>query len=184
MISDDLTLIHPLNGARFVSSKDKLADALGISVPTVSRMLREPGCPGRTQNGSYSVEAWQSFVETRKLAGGDLEGESAADEKSQAREYALRERKAKAELAELRVQKERGELVAVVEVEKAAREFAMRLRKYHERACTVEAVSELAGALGLEGREFSVLLEFFERFHENFCRKITATSLDTPPQSA
>lgn len=85
----------------------------------------------------------------------------------------LREREAKADLAELNAAQRRGELIEVSEAENAAFEFAARLRAVHARAATVDAVNELSNLLELDSDQTTRLSLFMEKFHDEFCKKIS-----------
>lgn len=52
---------------KFARSQEDLAQELGgISRRTVARLLKMPGNPGKTANGSYPLEAWRAFYEEIK----------------------------------------------------------------------------------------------------------------------
>ena len=52
---------------KFARSQEELAQELGgISRRTVARLLKLPGNPGKTANGSYPLEAWRAFYEEIK----------------------------------------------------------------------------------------------------------------------
>ena len=165
-----LTLEHSDSDARrFVPSRRELAAALGCSEKTVANMLLEPGNPGTTLNGSYPLDAWRHFFKVRKEGKSELAPEGDPGEMKKA---VLRERNAKAEKAELEAARMRGELIAVADAEKIATEFSSRLRALHHRRATVEAVNELSFSLFLDGEQSAKLLEYMEKFHENFCNAI------------
>ena len=65
---ETLTLAYGNDDARrFVSSQEDLARALGgISRRTVARLLKIPGNPGKTANGSYPLQAWIDFYQKTK----------------------------------------------------------------------------------------------------------------------
>lgn len=161
---------------RYVSSREKLSHELGCSLRLVSMMLNEPGNPGRTQNGSYDLQKWKPYFSTRKNDDDDeldlsIPGKNTKQELAEA---VLRERRAKAELAELNAAARRGELVELSQVQKEASEFSARLRAFHHREMTIEAVNELAIKLELEDAQVAALVEFMEDFHIRFCRKVAA----------
>lgn len=52
---------------KFARSQEDLAQELGgISRRTVARLLKMPGNPGKTANGSYPLEAWRAFYDEVK----------------------------------------------------------------------------------------------------------------------
>lgn len=157
---------------RFVSSREKLATSLNCSVRCVAAMLAEPGNPGRTQNGSYELEKWRAYFAARKPAEND-EAPDKASVKRELQNAVLRERLAKAEIAELNAAARRGELVELASVKKEVAALAARLRAFHHREMTVEAISVLAHRLALDDWQVGVLLEFMEEFHLSFCKKIS-----------
>lgn len=165
---------------RFVSSRDKLARELGCSLRLVAFMLNEPGNPGSTQNGSYDVRKWKTYFANRKKENEGEDGEPGREldlgknTKAELAQAKLRELRAKAEIAELNAAQRRGELIDLAAVQKAAREFSVRLRAFHHREMTIEAVSELTVRLCLENAQVGALVEFMEDFHIRFCRKIAA----------
>ena len=118
---DTLTLTHPDEDVRpFVYSRDELAVALGISVRKVAELLKFPDCPGRNSNGSYPLKEWKEFFKKydARAAGNDREL------------YAirLRERAAKAELAELEVRERLHELVRCADVRAMLRKLGEFVR--------------------------------------------------------
>lgn len=166
---------------RFVSSREKLAQALGCGVRTVATMLSEPGNPGRTQNGSYDLAKWKTYFAARKneIAGDDCEDSDFAltsapgNIKQALQSELLRERRAKADLAELNAAARRGELVELASVKKEVASIAASLRAFHHREMTVEAVNVLAFRLALDDNQVGALVEFMEEFHLAFCKKIS-----------
>lgn len=127
-------------------------------------MLKESGNPGRNPNGSYELDKWQTFYDTREA--------SARLNTPDARGVALREREAKAALAELRLEKERGTLVELAIVEKAALEAAAKIKAVHFRSACVDAVSRIAAALALDRSGTGKLLEEMRAFHDDFCATV------------
>ncbi len=163
-----------------VPSRRALAQALGCTEKIVSVMLIEPGNPGTKPNGSYPLQAWKTFFEERKKRraeekenadGLSLSGGS-ADERAELRAAVLRERRAKAEKAELEAARLRGELVPAAEVEKSVTDFCSRLKGIHHRSATTDAVNELATALALDSEQTGKLLVYMEKFHDRFCAEV------------
>lgn len=172
---DILTLTSPSADARrFVPSRRELAAALGCHEKTVANMLLEPGNPGTTLNGSYALEPWRIFFATRKKNADPFAGADSADAKREHREAMIRERKARAEKAELEAARLRGELIDITEVEKTVTEFCGRLKGIHHRAATVDAVNELTVELELDTDQTAKLLLYMEKFHTAFCEKVSA----------
>lgn len=173
-----------VDSRRYVPSRRTLAAALGCSVRTVADMLLEPENPGKTENGSYPLESWKRYFAERKKA--REEEDAPVDDAPDAAETAslprqmkramLRERLAKAELAELNAAARRRELVELSEVKNAAYQFSARLKTVHARAATVDAVNALAVLLELDSAKTARLLEFMEKFHDEFCAKISAAT--------
>ena len=167
---------------RFVSSQEDLAAALGVSRRRVCSLLKIPGNPGKTANGSYPLRAWKEFYAAERervekeeddrsvvsLSGGS------ADEKAELRAAVLRERRAKAEKAELEAARLRGELVAAADVEKTVVEWSARLKGIHHRVATTDAVNALATELALDSEQTGKLLLFMEKFHDRFCAEVSA----------
>lgn len=152
-----------------VFSIQELANALHCSESLVKHMLKETGNPGRNPNGSYELDKWNAFFEarekTRHLESGD------------AKSVSLRERSAKAALAELRLEKERGSLVELAVVEKSALEAASTIKAVHFRTACTDAVSRISAALMLDHTGTGKLLEEMRLFHENFCAAVMETFL-------
>lgn len=147
-----------------VFSIQELANALGCSESLVKHMLKEQGNPGRNPNGSYELDKWNAF-----FAGRDNSLRLEADS---FRRLSAREREAKAALAELRLEKERGALVEVSIVEKSALEAAGKIKAVHFRSACVDFVSRVASVLALDRGKTGRLLEEARAFHESFCQQV------------
>ena len=161
---------------RFVPSRRELAAALGCHEKTVANMLLEPGNPGTVANGSYELEPWRAFFKSRTEEKDTFAlGDDAREAKLEHRNALIRERKARAEKAELEAAKLRGELVDVADVEKTVTEFCGRLKGIHHRAATVDAVNALSVELELTRDQSAKLLLFMEKFHTDFCEKVANT---------
>lgn len=164
------------DSVRFVSSREKLADELGCSLRLVGSMLSAPGNPGRTQNGSYDVREWKAYFSKR---GDEREADNfPAASREEMASVKLREMRAKAEIAELNAAQRRGELVDLATVQKEATEFSARLRAFHHRELTVEAVNVLTVKLALEDAQVAALVDFMEEFHFEFCKKVSEWKTD------
>lgn len=138
---------------RFVSSQEDLAIALGcISRRTIARLLKMPGNPGKTANGSYPLEAWREFYEEicearereedLALTAGDGGSVKAGLAAKRLEREAIRVERERLELA-----KARGELVALEEVKAEWRALYERIlsrvkRVFVESATTPEEFDE------------------------------------------
>lgn len=87
-----------LRGKAHLTSQQELADFLSCSRSTISRLLRKEGCPKKTADGKYPMAAWKEFYEINK------ENYSVDDEELAG------ERRAKRELADVKLQRELFEL--------------------------------------------------------------------------
>lgn len=135
----------PRDARRFVQSQEDLAIALGgISRRTIARLLKMPGNPGRTANGSYPVEEWRQFYDDFSDA---REREEAAafppDVKAALAAKRLEREELRVERERLALEKERGALVAVEDVRAEWQGFYGRLtalirRFFVESAPTAE----------------------------------------------
>lgn len=144
-----------------VSSIQELSDVLGCSESLVKHMLKESGNPGRLPNGSYDAEKWKSFYLSR-------DGNLTINAGESARDIVLRERAAKAALAELKLERERGNLIPSEEVEKAASEVAARIKSIHFRSACVDLPSKLSALLGLDRMQTGALVGALRAFHGEF----------------
>lgn len=87
-----------LRAKAHVTSQQELADFLNCSRSTISRLLRKDGCPKKTADGKYPMAPWKEFYEINK------ENYSVDDEELAG------ERRAKRELADVKLQRELFEL--------------------------------------------------------------------------
>lgn len=101
---------------KLARSRDELAQMLGCSTITVARMLKEPGNPGRNANGTYVVATWRDYYDERKENLGD-ELSLDASARSRLGEIRIRREEARAAREELLLEKERGNVVPVQDVE-------------------------------------------------------------------
>lgn len=87
-----------VKGKAFAASEKELAEFFNCSRSTISRLKRRPNCPKTTADGKYPLAEWKEFFERES-------GEFSIDDG----ELAF-ERKAKRQLAEVRLERERFEL--------------------------------------------------------------------------
>lgn len=92
------TATKPEKGGAYVTSEQELAKFLGCHRSTISRLKRKEGCPEKTADGKYSRAAWKEFYEANK------------DNYSIDDEELAGERKAKRELADVKLKRELFEL--------------------------------------------------------------------------
>jgi len=164
------------DSTRWVSSRDALARELGCSTRLVAQMLLEQGNPSRNANGTYDLRKWKAYFAERKngLKNGIFPEIPDSDRlKTDLAEAVLRERRAKAEKAELEAARARGELIPVALVEDAAQNFSARLRAFLLRELTVNAVNELCNKLFLDNAQLAELAKWAEDFHFRFCKKVS-----------
>jgi transcriptional regulator with XRE-family HTH domain len=100
-------------GGAYVHSEKELCKFLGCSRSTVSRLKRKEGNPGATADGKYSRAAWKEFFEANK-ENYSIDDEELAGERRAKRELA--DVKLKRELFEL--EREQGQYLHVDEVVK------------------------------------------------------------------
>ena len=91
-------------------------------------MLKEPGNPGRTANGSYEVEKWREYFEERRELVGDNLSLSAEDS-SRLAVARIRREEARAAREELLLEKERKNVVSAQEVENAWSEAYEKIKQ-------------------------------------------------------
>lgn len=84
----------PPKGGAYVTSEQELSKFLDCSRSTISRLKRKEGCPEKTADGKYPMAAWKEFYEKNK------ENYSVDDEELAG------ERRAKRELADVRLKRE------------------------------------------------------------------------------
>lgn len=145
---------------RFVSSQEDLAVALGgISRRTVARLLKLPGNPGKTANGSYPIRAWVEFYQKTK---GEELPEDVRSELAVLRRDRERIRKEK-ELLELDVLKKK--LIPADVVQETWNEFfaSVRTMIYKTFVEETDTGEEFARAK----RKFDALMR---RIHESVCK--------------
>lgn len=159
------SLSYSFEGKKTAANKLELANALNCDVSTVSRMLNEPGNPGRELGNVYDIEKWREYFSAR----GDVPANAAdSGDIDGARR---RERIAKAQLAEINVAKARGELLSG-ELE-ALQKFAARLREVARQTFTVSAVNSLASKLGLSVDQTFMATDILEKAFDDFCHEIS-----------
>lgn len=127
----DFALEHPDADARhFVSSQEDLAIALGVSRRTVARMVKLPGAPGKTANGSYPLSEWKRF-RREMLFDDDDENEGVGDLPKNIRnalgEKKLEREQLRVERERLYLDRERGKVVPVDEVKQTWSAFYNRI---------------------------------------------------------
>lgn len=164
---------------KFVSSRRALAAALGCTEKIVNLMKLEKNNPGTTTNGAYDVNKWLFFYSERqkRLHGEDifLDPDEPDTKKSLAGELrlaTLREKKAKADIAEFTAQQKRGELINAAVAKKEAFSFAAKLKAIHARLLTVDAVNEISIKLGLSAEKTADLVNYMETLHDIFCQRV------------
>lgn len=109
----------------YETSLDVLAARLGISLRTLHAWRARGDAPPRKANGTYNVAEWHEWALVRGfLDGGDAEnaceiaGTNDRENAALLREAVLREKRAKAERAELELAIRRGEVCELAAVEK------------------------------------------------------------------
>ena len=156
---------------KFVYSRDELAFALGCSVRKVAELMKVPGCPGRLTNGSYPLPAWKKFYR-------EFDPRS-AESVRELEKIRLRERAAKAQLAELLVRERIGDLVRMSAAVEIIRAFAVGVRD--------ELGARMQGALrdavilklGLDNAGAEALAAAFENFRREFCASVARRAATT-----
>ncbi len=154
--SDVFTLEYANKYAhRLCSSQDELAVALNCSRRTIARLLKEPGNPGKTANGSYRLDQWSEFYDKicEEIGTQNL---LTPEKREQLTEIRLRRDTAVARREELLTAKLEGRLVELTDVKAQWREFYERLTTRLR-----EAFIDIAGADG--DRRYS---EFVAAVHE------------------
>lgn len=171
-----------VDNRKFVSSRRKLAEALGCSEITVSRMLIEPGNPGTKPNGSYELDVWRNYFAARSARQREQEDDTLVlDGKpsinAEIKQEQLAFARAKRRKAELDLQAREGELIELSDVENTLYGFASKLAATHKRAATVDLFNEICSSVAVDKAGASALLEILENFHTAFCEQVQKIEL-------
>lgn len=150
----------------FVPNKKELAAVLGCDLSTVSRMLDEPGNPGREIGNVYSVQKWRDYFSSRGNIPAGTEAAAVIDSAK------VRERVAKAALAEIALQKARGDLLEG-ELE-AVRNFASRLREVVKREIVVNGTNAVAAEFAFDRAQTGRLYEILNHIYGSICDAVSA----------
>lgn len=141
-MDDELLVLGVPMKQKLASSREQLAELLGVSVRCIADHLSRGKSPGKKQNGSYDVQAWRDYFDS--VAGNLVLGDG--DDVAE-----LRRRKliASVELEEARAQNERlealereGVLVEIVKIKQIGTTAVAKLRDVLLRellACSTDA---------------------------------------------
>jgi phage terminase Nu1 subunit (DNA packaging protein) len=111
-----------LAGASHVQTIVELAQALGCDRRTVQRHLKREGNPGRKPDGRYDVAAWRTYL--AQFGGVDEDEFEELEPQLRSKLMAV-----KVAMAELELDRQRGELVSVDSVRQLGAELGAAIRK-------------------------------------------------------
>lgn len=99
---DNKDAAPPSETPTYAKNQVELAELLGRDRKTIQRWLKIEGCPGKTADGRYHVEAWQKWITDTNRRAGQKEKETKLD--IETRTAALKQQQLEMELAETRGQ--------------------------------------------------------------------------------
>ena len=134
---------------KFAKKQSELAEIIGVDRRTIQRWLKEPGNPGKRDDGRYEIASWKHFAKLKGHKSGDDEsgGVTAKDQNVRLQNEKL--------LFQLKVLKK--EYVSSAEVEQWGAHLGGEIRK------TVVSIHKIASSLaGLTPAEIEIRLKELE----------------------
>ena len=170
----------PRDARRFATSQEDLALALGgVSRRTIARLLKLPGNPGRTANGSYPLDAWRQFYEEYADAREREENaEMPPSVKAALAAKRLEREELRVERERIALEKERGALVAAEDVRAEWQAFYGRLTAQVRRFFV-----ESAGGAEEYAAAEKKFRAFLEEVHAAERRRASADGATAPKQT-
>lgn len=131
----------------FAKKQSELAEAVGVDKRTIQRWMKEPGNPGKRDDGRYEIAAWKAYAKLKGHKCGEDSVGSAKDQNTRLQNEKL--------LFQLKVLKK--EYVSSKEVEQWGAHLGGEIRK------TVVSIHKIASSLaGLTPAEIEIRLKELE----------------------